>query len=95
MFYGILELASSLGPAAAPADRAAGGQTSADQAVDGPDHDVTEMVHAPIQPRVRHEEGMTEHTPITARRSQVRSILVVMMASEVYSATLAPTWPLG
>src|ERR1035437_1678278 len=57
MSYGILELASSLGPAAAPADRAAGGQTSADQAGDGPDPDVTEMVHAPIQPRVRHEEG--------------------------------------
>jgi hypothetical protein len=38
---------------------------------------------------------MTEHTPITARRSQVRSMLVAMMASEVYSATLAPTWPLG
>jgi hypothetical protein len=35
--------------------------------------------------------GMTEHTPITARRSQVRWIVVAMMASEVYSATLAPT----
>src|SRR5674476_481998 len=57
MFYGILELASSLGPAVAPADQTAGGQTRADQSVDGAHDDVAEMVHALVQPRVRDEEG--------------------------------------
>jgi hypothetical protein len=38
---------------------------------------------------------MTEHTPITVQRRQVRSMVVAMMANEVCSATLAPTWPLG
>jgi hypothetical protein len=38
---------------------------------------------------------MTEHTKITARRRRVRSMLMAMMASKVYSATLAPTWQLS
>lgn len=35
-------------------------QTGADQAVDGPDDDVAEMVHAAVQARVGHEERVTD-----------------------------------
>jgi hypothetical protein len=78
----LLSRGSVLG-CAAPVDQAVGGESGTGQAVDRADHDVTEMVHAPVQTRVRDEHGDDRAEADTVRRSQVRSMLVAMMASEV------------